>query len=158
MSEFTLPLREGPPPKTLGRLPHSQLTQHGPDDIVQKLHDYCFALEHVLNEQSGISVAGSRALVLHHASACNHDAFMVGREFAHIHPHPDSGSMHLMLSETDAKTVVSAGFGEDHYLVTQGILPAGLIMVYSPRNDMELEAVKMIVNRSYAYATTSQTQ
>ena len=153
MAIFELPQRDGLPPETTNKLPHSQVTQHGPDDVIQKLHDWCFALPSVANEHSGISVPGARALVLHEGTECNHDAFMVGREFAHIHPHPDNGSMHVKLSAEDAKTVVDAGWGQDHYLVTQGHYPAGLIMVFSPRNDTELNVVKQIVAKSYTFAT-----
>lgn len=150
--------RSGRPPETTSSLPHSQVTQHGPDDVVQKLHDWCFALPSVANEHSGISVPGARALVLHEGTACNHDAFMVGREFAHIHPHPDNGSMHVKLSAEDAKAVVDAGWGEDHYLVTQGHYPPGLIMVFSPRSDEELEIMKQIVARSYTFATGKEVE
>ena len=78
---------------------------------------------------------------------------MIGREFAHIHPHPDSGSMHLQLAAEDAQSVIETGWGENHYLVTQGKWPMGLVMVFSPRDDAELETVKTIVQRSYDYAT-----
>lgn len=152
---LALPLRKGPKPDTTNTLPHSQLTQHGSDEIVAKLHEWCFSLPSVENEHSGISVPGARALVLHPAAECNHDAFMIGREFAHIHPHPDNGSMHVQLTAEDAQAVIEAGWGESHYLVTQGRLPMGLIMVFSPRDDAELESVKVIVSRSYEYATGS---
>ena len=158
MEVTTLAHRRGPAPETTSCLPHSQVTQHGPDEIVQKLHDWCFALPHVANEHSGISVPGARALVLHESSACNHAAFMVGREFAHIHPHPDSGSMHVKLPAHIATAVVDAGWGEDHYLVSQGHYPPGLIMVFSPRDDDELNIVKHIVAQSYAFATGNKVQ
>ncbi|MEM7474085.1 MAG: hypothetical protein AAF483_03775 [Planctomycetota bacterium] len=151
-STLELPLRDGLKPKTTSSLPHSQLTQHGPDRVVEKLHEWCFSLPNVENEPSGISVPGSRALVLHSDASCNRDAFMVGREFAHIHPHPDNGSMHLQLPEQDAMEVTSKGWGEDHYLVTQGQRSIGLILVFSPRDVAELEIVKSIVERSYKFA------
>ncbi|MEM8775500.1 MAG: hypothetical protein AAGF53_10740 [Pseudomonadota bacterium] len=150
-----LPTRQGPAPETTSELPHSQITQHGPEEIIKQLHDRCFSLPNVRNEHSGISVPGASALVLHDRTECNHDAFMVGREFAHIHPHPDSGSMHVKLKAADAKAVVDAGWGEDHYLVTQGHYPPGLIMVFSPRDTAELDIVEKIVKRSYAYATNA---
>ncbi|MEM1073775.1 MAG: hypothetical protein AAGI36_04945 [Pseudomonadota bacterium] len=153
MAQMNLDLRRGPRPETTSELPHSQLTQHGPDEVIQKLHQWCFSLPDVENERSGISVPGSRALVLHESADCNQNAFMIGREFAHIHPHPDSGSMHLKLAAEDARAVADAGWGEDHYLVTQGHYPTGLVMVFSPRDDTELEVVKEIVARSYKFAT-----
>ncbi|MEL7025766.1 MAG: luciferase family protein [Pseudomonadota bacterium] len=150
---LTLPSRSGPPPQTTSSLPHSQLTQHGSDAVIDQLHEWCFSLPDVANAPSGISVPGSRAMVLHDHTDCNHDAFMVGREFAHIHPHPDNGSLHVKLPADEARAVTDAGWGEDHYLVTQGHYPPGLIMVFSPRDEAELEVVKTIVTRSYVFAT-----
>lgn len=152
-SNFTLVRRSGSKPDTTTYIPHSQLNQHGPDHIVEQLHQWAFSLVDVENQPSGISVPGARALVLHHNAQCNHEAFMVGREFAHIHPHPDNGSMHLMLSAEDAQEVTNNGWGEDHFLVTKGDWPPGLVMVFSPRDEAELETVKVILNRSYEFAT-----
>ena len=150
---LNLPMRSGPKPDTTSRLPHSQLTDHGPDHVIDKLHDWCFSLPRVDEQDSGISVPGARALVLQECEGCNHEAFMVGREFAHIHPHPDNGSMHVKLAAEDAQQVIDTGWGESHYLVTQGHYPLGLVMVFSPRDEGELEAVKTIVSRSWEYAT-----
>lgn len=150
---MNLPQRAGPKPETTSSIPHSQLDQHGSDDVVRKLHAWCFSLPSVNNEHSTISVPGARALVMCDGIDCNQDAFMIGREFAHIHPHPDNGSMHVQLSAEDAREVIAAGWGEDHFLVTLGRLPEGLVMVFSPRDDQELDAVKTIVTRSYEFAT-----
>lgn len=150
---LTLTSRKGPKPETLMRLPHSQLSQHGPDKVIDKLHAWCFSLPNVNEENSGISVPGSRALILADAVPGNDAAFMIGREFAHIHPKPDNGSMHIQMHPDDAQATIDTGWGEDHYLVTQGVLPKGLIMVYSPRDENELETVKRIITRSYEFAT-----
>lgn len=152
---FILEARTGNKPDTTSSLPHSQLTQHGPDGIIDQLHSWCFSLPDVVNEPSAISVPGTRALVMRDDAICNGDAFMIGREFAHIHPHPDNGSMHLQLPADDAFEVTSKGWGEDHYLVTQGHRPTGLVMVFSPRDENELEVVKSIVKRSWEYANNN---
>lgn len=151
--KLNLPNRAGPAPQTQGHLPHSQLTQHGPDDIVEELHAWCFSLPNINNEDSGISVPGSRALVLQEGVEGNAQAFMIGREFAHIHPKPDNGSMHLVLPADEVETLKRTGWGEDHYLVTQGKWTRGLVMVFSPRDEDELGVVKQIVARSYEFAT-----
>ncbi|MET1411547.1 luciferase family protein [Roseibium sp. HPY-6] len=157
-SEMNLQHRSGSKPDTTSSLPHSQLNQHGPDVVVAALHTWCFSLPLVQEEDSGISVPGSRALVLHDSADCNHAAFMIGREFAHIHPHPDNGSMHVQLPPEAAREVIEAGWGESHYLVTEGRLPFGLVLVFSPRDEMELEVVKTIVRHSYEYATGQSSQ
>ncbi|MEO0438230.1 MAG: hypothetical protein AAF098_15125 [Pseudomonadota bacterium] len=148
-STLLLETRPGPRPDTTKRLPHSQLNQHGPKNIILKLHAWAFSLKGVENQDSLISVPGSRALVMHSGVECNEHAFMVGREFAHIHPHPDYGSMHLMLPAEDAQEVADKGWGEDHYLVTRGQFSKGLVLVFSPRDERELATVKTIVKRSY---------
>jgi len=153
-TQLMLAKRDGSKPNTTKRLPHSQLDQHGPDDIIQQLHEWAFSLPDVENQQSGISVPGARALVMHDGAHCNAEACMIGREFAHIHPHPDSGSMHVKLPVQEAVEVVEKGWGEDHYLVTLGHYPKGLIMVFSPRDSQELAAVKTIVLRAYQFATS----
>ena len=151
-NKLRLAPRSGQKPETTSRLPHSQLNQHGPDHVIKKLYEWCFSLPSVSNEKSGVSVPGSHALVIRDGVACNYAAFMVGREFAHIHPHPDNGSMHVQLPREAAFEVIEKGWGESHYLVTQGFRPIGLVMVFSPRDDEELEAVKSIVQQSYEYA------
>ena len=84
MTKLVLPSRKGAKPKTTNFIPHSQLTQHGPDE---------------------------------------------------------------------ASIIIESGWGEDHFLVTIGHYPQGLIMVFSPRDEDELEVVKKIVTCSYEYAT-----
>ena len=58
-----------------------------------------------------------------------------------------------MLPREDAIEVTEKGWGEDHYLVTQGYYPVGLVLIFSPRDEEELEVVKSIVQKSYDYAT-----
>ena len=155
-TSLNLPIRHGPAPKTLGQLPHSQLTQHGPDDIVDALHAWCFALPNINNENSGISVPGSRAMILRDGVPGNQAAFMIGREFAHIHPKPDNGSMHLVLPVDVVADVKETCLGEVHFLVSQGQWPVCLVMIFSPRDEGELMTVKQIVTRSYKFASGSE--
>ena len=126
-----LAARLGPRPETTDHLPHSQLTQHGPDQIIEQLHKWCFSLPGVTNQPSGISVPGARALVMADEVVCNTEAFMIGREFAHIHPPPDNGSMHVKLPDFEAWEVLQKGWGEHHYLFSQGHLPIGLVLLFS---------------------------
>ena len=149
---LVLPIREGRKPKTTTSLPHSQLTQHGPEAVLEQLRKWCFELPHVREESSGISVPGAQALILDAGVSANQAAFMVGREFAHIHPPPDDGSMHVQLPAADAVVVEQQGWGQPHHLVVRGRLPPGLTLVFSPRDHHELEVIKSIVKRAYAWA------
>ncbi len=78
---------------------------------------------------------------------------IVGREFAHIHPQPTGGSLHLRLPADAAREVVDEGWGEHHPLALDGTVP-GLLMVYAPRTTGDLGVVKTIIAAAVAYATS----
>ena len=78
-----LPARAGDRPRTTPTNPHTQLDQQPAD-------------AYVVEEPSGISVPGARALVLAPGEPSGPpEAFLTGREFAHLHPAPDH-SLHAM--------------------------------------------------------------
>src|SRR5687767_2900801 len=95
--------RSGARPQTHKGLPHQQLDQQPPDDMIRvQLAEQLADLEGVAEAPSGISVLGARALVLQDATAGPPQAFMIGREFAHLHPSPDQ-SLHITLPERRAQ-------------------------------------------------------
>ncbi|MEM9544867.1 MAG: hypothetical protein AAGA77_02785 [Bacteroidota bacterium] len=148
-----LPTRKGDRPRTTNTNPHTQLNQQ-PEDLsyIQSLMDWAFDLGHIEKRPSAISVPGSIAMWMdknHTCKSCN--AFMIGTEFAHFHPHPDR-SMHLGLSEDDATTIINKGWGEWHPLIKRGFLPPNIIMLYAPRDQKELDVSKIVLKRSYAFA------
>ena len=99
-----------------------------------------------------------------------------GREFAHIHTKYDpeytdknqgggQGSIHLCLSLKDAATVLEARWGERHLNAGEVFnkkwapdltLPRGLVLVYAPRNEKEVDTVLKILEASYAYASSER--
>ena len=148
-----LPIRTGPKPATYPGLPHQQLDQQPPDDrLRQALAERVFALAGVAEEPSGISVPGARALVLDSTLARGpRDAFLVGREFAHLHPGQDH-SLHMALPESVARAACDAGWAEPHPLVASGRAPKTLVMVFAPRDEHELDVVTRLVEASHRYA------
>lgn len=157
MSQFIsfdeIPSRVGERPRTTNTNPHTQLNQQPSDTShVKHLMDWAFTFEHIERKPSGVSVPGAVAMCMvegHTCKSCN--AFMIGTEFAHFHPHPDY-SMHLGLPEEEAEVVIAKGWGEWHPLITRGLLPPSIIMLYAPRNETELEVAKLVLAQSYAYA------
>ena len=148
-----LPPRTGSRPHTHKGLPHQQLDQQPRDDMIRtQLAERLVALEGVTEAPSGISVPGARALVLHDATPGPADAFLVDREFAHMHPPPDH-SLHITLPERRVREVIQAGWAEFHPLVEEGRLPPTVVMVYAPRTGTELEVVSELVRESYQFAS-----
>lgn len=148
-----MPVREGERPRATNTNPHTQLTQQ-PEDLsfIKELTDWAFTLSHIQKRHSAISVPGAIAMWMeddHTCESCN--AFMIGTEFAHFHPHPDY-SMHLGLPQKDAEVIIEKGWGEWHPMILRGILPPNIIMLYAPRNETELEVARFILGHSYAFA------
>ncbi len=107
----------------------------------------------VVERPSLVSVRGARALcVVESLGIGPRAAFLIGREFAHIHPPPD-GSMHLALPPDDARQVIARGWGEQHPVARLGFLAPGIVMIYAPRDDRELEVVLHIVEASFRFAS-----
>ena len=148
----TLPKREGELPRTNPNMPHQQVSQNAPVQMQEALFARVAELPGVVVGRSHVSVPGARAFHLDEASAAGpQEAFMIGTEFAHLHP-SDDGSLHLILPEALAREVIERGWGEFHPLVQQGLMPPTNLMVFGPRDEAELEAVWQIVQAAYANA------
>ena len=149
-----MPLRRRPGsrPTTTPTNPHTQLDQQ-PAGSVQRdlLAATLFALPGVVERPSAISVPGARALWLAEGADGPPEAFMVGNEFAHLHPEPDQ-SLHVMLPPSLAAEAVEAGWAEQHPVARRGLIPANAVMLYAPRDDFEREVVAELVRASHAFA------
>jgi hypothetical protein len=152
MGGYELPPREGPRPRTTPTNPHTQLDQNPGPSLVQELARRAFALPDVEERPSAISVPGARALWLgQDVPAGPREAFMIGREFAHIHPMPD-GSLHAALPPEVAGEAVEKGWAEQHPVARLGYIPENVVMIYAPRDEPELEIVLKLVEESRRYA------
>ena len=148
-----LPQRSGPRPRTTPTNPHTQLDQQPEDMRVREdLARQLFALPDVEERPSMISVPGARALWLRDGLAAGPaEAFMIGREFAHLHPGRDQ-SLHTALPRDVAPQAVEAGWAEVHPMSRLGVVPPNVVMIYAPRDDEELSVVLGLLSRAYAFA------
>lgn len=144
-----LPRRRGPRPTTTSRMPHSQLDQQPADPaIIESLARRIFGLPGVRRGPSGVSVPGTSAAILDDSVPTSGDAFLVGREFAHIHPGPDH-SLHIALPASLADAAIGLGWAERHMLAGTDSVPIGTVMVYAPRDMEEVGTVAAIVEAAY---------
>ncbi len=136
-----LPQRTGPKPRTTDGAPHEQIDQNPPPKTYALLKDKAFDFPLVDRRPSIISVPGTEALWLTEVPehSCV-EAFMRGNEFAHVHP-PYDGSMHMMLPVAQVKEMIIKGWGEAHPLVSLGRMPETTVMVFGPRDVVEVEIV-----------------
>lgn len=92
----------------------------------------------------------------------NHAVFEIA------HPHRIDGSMHLIMHPADIKVVVENKWGEQHCMVkadcwwlrwfvrlwaTHPPVPEELVLIYAPRNEKEVEVVRMLVEAAASWVT-----
>jgi hypothetical protein len=152
MNERALPKRSGSRPSTTPTNPHTQLEQNPEREVVEELARRVFALPDVEERPSAISVPGARALWLREdVPAGPPEAFVIEREFAHIHPMPD-GSLHAALPLEVAREAVEKGWAEQHPAARMGRMPQNVVMIYAPRDEKEIEVVAGLVAEACRYA------
>lgn len=146
------PDRSGPRPRTTPTNPHTQLEQNAPLPLQEQVAEFMFGLSCVDEIPSRISVPGARAMWLRDSCAAGPaHAFMIGREFCHLHPVSD-GSLHLNLPEDVVQVAIDKGWAERHPLADRGLIPGNVVMVYGPRDEAELEVVKALIAASHRFA------
>lgn len=149
-----LPVRRGKRPEVSVTTPQQQESQNAPASLQKELFAQLEKLEGVTTAPSAISVPGARAFVLGPAAARGPaDAFIVPAvgEFAHLHPEYD-GSLHLVLPIPLAHDALAKGWAVAHPLGGLRLTP-GMVMIYGPRDDEELETVVGIVRASHEFAS-----
>ena len=106
-----LPPRAGERPRTTSTNPHQQQNQNPTLDVDELVLGRAFDLPHVERRPSAVSVPGAQALRLSEQIAAGRpEAFLIGREFAHVHP-PYDGSMHMMLPPDAVAVLLRKGGG-----------------------------------------------
>jgi phospholipase/carboxylesterase len=154
MQSFLDQRRSGPRPRTTPTNPHSQLDQNASAALQEKLFAVARSLSGVAVRPSLVSVPGARAFHLPDSANKTHGAFMIEREFAHLHPTQD-GSLHMTLPPDIVDAVIDNGWAERHPLAGKHGLPANIVMVYGPRDEHELAVVADLVRASHAFATVT---
>ena len=153
MSQFTLPQRRGEAPKIGEWFPQFQFSDLSPDDIRDQLWGWTFTnFDDVTEEDTRISVPTSRAMWLDlKVTAAHEDAFMPppgSREFCHMHL---DGSIHAVVANDVEDEIMHKNWGKRHPLYhSHGVKE---VIVYAARDDTELEILKLVITKSYEYAT-----
>ncbi|KAN0117247.1 hypothetical protein V8E51_003224 [Hyaloscypha variabilis] len=152
-----LPERAGPRPKIAGIAPQRQLDQPGCPEMYQILRTSLenLAVRHPESFRVGTSCFEKKGLALFARDPINPTC---RGEICHVH-HSDR-SMHMNLHPDDAKVVLEMGWGERHPLARGGwmkaYVPREFIMIYSPRNRAELDAVCRIIEAAAFWVSGEQ--
>jgi len=144
--------RRGPRPTTRLWLPHIQLDQWPPPELVEQLFAEAKRLPHVGVRQSRMASPETPALCLQDRFAGGpNEAFIDGPEFCHLHPPPEGGA-HLTLPPAIGSEVAGLGWVEKHPLAPSIPRWKCLVLVYAPRDETELKIVMDLLETSWAFA------
>jgi hypothetical protein len=146
------PARRGERPATTGlEIPHDQLDQFSPPEIRAALAAHAEALPGVFTGPSQVSEPSSLAFRLHDRGGPEHAFLMPGLdEFGHLHK---TGFMHLVLPRPLIDALAPQGWLEPHPITRRPGFPDGIVMLYAPRDEAELEIAIAAVTASYEQAS-----
>lgn len=148
----TLPARPGPRPAVTRANPQTQLDQQPEAPFTAALIAHAAGLPGVHLAPSGRAPRGTIGFHLDPGSARGPDRmFMLGSEFAHVHPGPDH-SLHMTLPPAVRAAAIAAGWAAPHPMAGQPTVSADLVMVFAPRDRAELAVVVDLVSAAWDYA------
>jgi hypothetical protein len=146
-----LPSRNGPRPKTIRGPLHIQCDGHGDPKYLNQIVDDALSWPHIVPLPSSASHGNIIPLRLEGFAATNKSAlFITPGEFARILV--GARTIYLVLPLISAHWVIVRGWAEPHYLQSFGLIPAGSLVVYTPRDKEELSVCYSLLFASYHHA------
>jgi len=144
----SLPARKGPRPQTIRGPLHIQCNGHGNSIYVSQLVDEVLTWPHIETAPSSVRHLDTILIRLFEIATTNEpSAFTTAREFARVLF--GAPTIYLALPLVCAHWAIVRGWAEPHYLTSFGLMPAGTVVVYTPRDEQELEVCYFLFSESY---------
>ncbi|GAB1320989.1 hypothetical protein MFIFM68171_11199 [Madurella fahalii] len=174
---FSLPVRHGRRPIVKSVAPNRQLDQKGSPAVFHTVENMfqSYQLLHPEHLQIKPSVLERDVSALFHGigdSGQQWEERVEQWEGEIAHVHVADGSVHVVLHPEDIKTVIEAGWGERHPLCANNKhrfrfyfniirkqplpVPEGLVFIYAPRSEWEIEVLDVIIQSAIWYATRGE--
>jgi hypothetical protein len=147
----TIPTRKGARPRTMVGPLHIQCNGHGdPKYLKQLVHDvltwpYIESTPPFSSPPDTISIRLEEV-----ATSSDSSAFISPREFARVLL--GAPTIYLALPLVSAHWAIVRGWAEPHYLRSFGLMPAGTVLVYTPKNRRELAVCYSLFAEAYLFA------
>ena len=143
-----LPIRQGSRPKTLRGPLHIQCSGHGDRKYIDQLvrdvltWPYVEALADSSNTPTAIPVRFQE-----NAATLDSAPFISAREFARVLL--GAPTIYLALPLVCAHWAIVKGWAEPHYLSSFGLMPAGAVVVYAPKDREQLSVCYALFHAAY---------
>jgi hypothetical protein len=150
--ETSLPVREGAAPRTTLHNPQQQLEQIPDRSNYIAFRNIVEAWPGVIKGPSMRAPHGTIGLYLDPQEAKGpRDAFLMGTEFAHLHPLPD-GSLHMVLPPKVHRAAIATGWGLPHPMAGMPTVSPQTILIFAPRNETERDVVSELIRAAEHFA------
>jgi Family of unknown function (DUF5519) len=147
-----LPLRHGPPPQTTRHNPQQQLDQIPDESVYLQFRAQIESWPGVIKAHSLRAPEGTIGLFLSQDEAKGPDsAFLLGTEFAHLHPLPD-GSLHMVLPPHVHAAAIQTKWGIPHPMAGMPTVSPQTILIFAPRDEDEQRVVASLVKSAEQFA------
>ena len=143
-----LPARKGSRPQTLRGPLHIQCSGHGDRKYIDELVRDVLTWPHV--EALADSIDPPTAIPFRfqeNAATLDSAPFISSREFARVLL--GAPTIYLALPLECAHWAIVRGWAEPHYLGSFGLMPAGVVVVYTPKDQEELSVCYALFHAAY---------
>ena len=147
-----LPKRNGARPETIVGPLHLQYSGHGDPNYLHQLIKDVLAWPHIDVGSLSNEPASVVCFRLEQSAISNESsAFLSPREFARVHL--SAPTIILALPLIWAHWAIVGGWAEPHYLHSFGLMPAGAVIVYTPKDAAELAICYLLFSKAYHFAS-----
>ena len=151
-----LPRRTGPRPATLRGPLHIQCNGHGDPRHLDDLTSEILSWPYVETNLPSNNPPNTIPIRLEETAArSNFAAFISPREFGRFLT--GAPTIYMALPLVCAHWAIIRGWAELHYLCSHGLMPAGALVVYTPRDQHELSICRSLFLAAYTAATKLRT-
>jgi hypothetical protein len=151
LASEAIPVRKGGKPKTLIGPLHVQCNGHGDTKYLKQLLNDILSWPYIVPTPTALKHLDKVSIRLQEIAATNDSAaFISGTEFARVLL--AAPTIILVLPLVCAHWAIVKGWAEPHYLHSFGLMPAGTVIVYTPRDREELEVCYSLFFESYYFA------
>jgi hypothetical protein len=148
---LSLPLRKGTRPATIRGPLHVQCSDHGDERLLRALVGEVVAWPGI---EAGPLPVGNGDLVSlrinEDLATDDRSIFITGREFGRVLF--GAPTIYLTLPLSCAHWTIVRGWAEPHFSSSFGLVPPGVMVIYTPRDEQERAVCRSLFRTAYAYS------
>ena len=146
-----IPARKGQRPQTIRGPLHIQCNGYGDSIYLSQLVDEVLTWPHVESTPTSVSRPDTIPIRLSEIASTNQPSvFITAREFGRVLL--GAPTIYLALPLVCAHWAIVRGWTEPHYLASFDLMPAGAVVVYTPRDEEVLGVCYFLFSESYRFA------